>query len=436
LDAGQIRAAIDSVAGQLGQLGGGRVAALLAEAPTAGDQTYIPVYYPGTNDVETASPINLRPGTIFNGIDLTVAQVPTLRIRGQIIGPNGQPAQNTQVMLAPRRRIGIAMGNQFRGRGLNQTGTFEIRGVVPGSYDLIAIMNDRTSPASARLPLEVGGADIENVTLVLSPGVTITGRLLLESMPANTDVQRLRVALNPRTPMAGFLLGQRGGGQRGGSPPGVVNSDGTFTLQNVGPGDYRVVVQGLPRNAYIKIARFGAADALQDGVIVDGSTSGALDILVSGNTGTVEGAVRDERQNPAPNVQVVLVPDPARRHRADLYRTANTDATGRFRLDGIPPGDYKAFAWEDVETGAWQDPDFLNRYEEIGRVLRLPEKGQATAEIVVMPAGSRRKKDRNLQPPKVCAVSFPERSTSSSKTRRNDLRPLWPITPSFQYPRC
>jgi protocatechuate 3,4-dioxygenase beta subunit len=388
VDIGQIRAAIDSVAGQLGQLGGGRVAALLAEPQATGDQTYIPVYYPGTTDVETASAIDLRPGTIFNGIDLTVAQAPTLKVRGQIIGANGQPAQNAQVMLVPKRRIGIAMGNQFRGRGLNEAGTFEIRGVVPGSYDLIAMMNDRGNPTSARVSLDIGGADIENVTLVLTPGVTITGRLLLEGMPANTNPQRLRVTLNSLTPMAGgFLGGARGGGGQRGNPPGLVSADGAFTLQNVAPGDYRVIVQGLPRNAYIKMARFGAADALQQGLVVDGSRSGALDVLVSGNTGSIEGVVQDERQNPSANSQVVLVPDPTKRHRPDLYRSINTDASGKFRLDGIPPGDYKVFAWEDVETGAWQDPDFLNRYEEAGRVVRMAENGQATAELRVIPAG-------------------------------------------------
>ena len=36
-----------------------------------------------------------------------------------------------------------------------------------------------------------------------------------------------------------------------------------------------------------------------------------------------------------------------------------TDAMGRFHIEGLPPGDYKAFSWEDIETGAWQDPDFI-----------------------------------------------------------------------------
>src|SRR5437867_3049020 len=46
---------------------------------------YVPVYYPGTTDAQSAAPINLPPGIVFSGVDLTVAQVRTLRVQGQVI---------------------------------------------------------------------------------------------------------------------------------------------------------------------------------------------------------------------------------------------------------------------------------------------------------------------------------------------------------------
>src|SRR5262245_7453466 len=81
------------------------------------DQTtegYVPVYYPGTTDAQSAAPINLQPGAVFSGVDLTVAAVRTLRVQGQVInGITGQPAQNANVMLLPVRRV--AGGGTFRG---------------------------------------------------------------------------------------------------------------------------------------------------------------------------------------------------------------------------------------------------------------------------------------------------------------------------------
>jgi hypothetical protein len=98
--------------------------------------------------------------------------------------------------------------------------------------------------------------------------------------------------------------------------------------------------------------------------------------------------VQTEKQEPAVNVTVVFVPDTSRRSRPDMYRTASTDASGRFHVEGLPPGDYKVFSWEDVETGAWQDPDFIQRFEDRGKPVRIPENGTAGVELRVIPAQS------------------------------------------------
>lgn len=110
-----------------------------------------------------------------------------------------------------------------------------------------------------------------------------------------------------------------------------------------------------------------------------------LEILISSNTGTVDATVLTERQDPSINTTFVLVPDPEHRFRTDLYRTGSTDANGRLHIEGVPPGDYKAFAWEDVESGAWQDPEFIRQYEERGKPLRVSGNGQATIELRVIP---------------------------------------------------
>lgn len=35
------------------------------------------------------------------------------------------------------------------------------------------------------------------------------------------------------------------------------------------------------------------------------------------------------------------------------------------RCKAIAPGAYKLFAWEDVETGAYKDPEFLKAFEAL-----------------------------------------------------------------------
>jgi hypothetical protein len=357
---------------------GGLTATLPTPAGGAGTESeegYIPVYYPGTTDAQSAAPVTLQAGAVFSGVDLTVAAVRTLRIQGRVLSAaNGKPVRNANVMLVPRQRSGFGGGiGNFRNRNINEQGVFEIRGVVPGSYDLVANLNDRNNRMSARVPVDVGNSDVQNVTLVMSPPLSLPGRLIIDgaqTSPNNQDAQRMRVTLRPN-----------GGGQAA-SP---VQADGTFTLQVMGQDEYRLAVTGMPRNAYVKAARLGGTDVLNEGLRLDRPPNGQLDILVSPNAGTVDGTVSNDKQEPSINVSVVLVPDTAHRQRSDLYRTISTDALGHFHLEGVAPGDYKAFAWEDVETGAWQDPDFIRPYEERGKPIRVSENGQANIELRLIP---------------------------------------------------
>ncbi len=370
----------------VGNLGGGRGAA--PAASTDRDQAtegYIPVYYPGTTDAQSAAPINLLAGVVFSGVDLTVAVVRTLRVQGQVInGVSGQPAQNASITLLPVQRQaggggfrgGIRNPGNFRSR-INNQGAFDIRGVVPGSYELIAVVNGRDTRMSARLPLEIGNSDVQNVSLILSPGFTLTGRLTMEGQQAsagNQNLSRMRVMLRPDS-----------AAQIAGAPPASpVQNDGTFSLQQVGRDDYRLTVTGMPRNAYVKMARYGGIDVLNEGLRLDRQPTGPLEILVSANTGITDGVVQNEKLEPAANVTVVLVPEATRRTRLDLYRTTSTDAAGHFHIEGVPPGDYRAFAWEDVETGAWQDPDFIRQFEDRGRPVRVNESSTSNIELRVI----------------------------------------------------
>ncbi len=57
---------------------------------------------------------------------------------------------------------------------------------------------------------------------------------------------------------------------------------------------------------------------------------------------------------------MVLVPDPPHRGEKRLFKSITTDQNGHFVLQGIPPGDYKVFAWENIEHGAYTIPEFLH----------------------------------------------------------------------------
>jgi hypothetical protein len=338
------------------------------------DEARIPIYYPGTPDPQAAAPINLQSGTLFSGVDLTVAAVHTFSVRGQVISSaSGQPVANVNVVLEPRQRPG-SRGPIMRGRanGANR-GSFEIAGVLPGSYDLVAISNDRNNRMSARVPVDISGSDIQNVSVVLSPGFSVAGHVTIEG--ASQDVSRIRFTLRPSA--SGVQFG-------GAIPAAPVQADGTFTLQQVGQDIYRMNWNGVPRGFYVKTARLGAVDVLRDGLKLERQPTVPLEVVISSDTGTVDATVVTDKQEPSINTTFVLVPSPDLRFRNDLYRTGATDGMGRLHLDGVPPGDYKAFAWDEVENGAWQDPDFIQQFEDRGKPIRISANSAANLELRVI----------------------------------------------------
>src|SRR5262249_17098884 len=125
-------------------------------------------------------------------------------------------------------------------------------------------------------------------------------------------------------------------------PPAPFKADGSFTLENVAPGEYRTALTSLPGNAYIKQARFGQTNLLEMNASIKSESTEQLEIVVSPNGGQISGTVVDKNSKPVGNVQVLLIPD---RHRdwRELMKGRTTDQMGKFTIQGIPPGDYKIF---------------------------------------------------------------------------------------------
>lgn len=112
--------------------------------------------------------------------------------------------------------------------------------------------------------------------------------------------------------------------------------------------------------------------------------AGTLEITINGNGGQIEGSAADAKQKPASGAVVVLVPEGPRRERLMLFKTAMTDTMGHFSIKGIAPGEYKLFAWEQVEDGAYQDAEFLKPYENQGQAVTIREGSRENAQLKVI----------------------------------------------------
>ena len=108
---------------------------------------------------------------------------------------------------------------------------------------------------------------------------------------------------------------------------------------------------------------------------VTAAGAATLEVVIAPDAGEVQGTVSDKDRQPVAGATIVLVPD--QRSRADLFKSSTSDQNGHFELASVTPGGYKLFAWDDVEPGAWNDPDFLKDYEKQGEKTVLGPKSRS-----------------------------------------------------------
>jgi len=345
-------------------------------------KTYITTFYPNSPDPDAAVVVELSAAADVNGMDISTRQLQTYRIRGRVVdaATGGLTRGQVTFSITPRRPIS-SMSSAASVAAYKSDGSFELRDIAPGQY---WIRVQSSAPASAASPpskpeialvaVDVGGADVEDVVIVLQPETTISGRITVDPPAATPQTFRPTIRVIP--PSTGSVTIP--------SPAGTpVNADGVFTQENVFPAEYRVVVSGLPPTFYIKEERLGGLDVLGKPFTVAGSVSDVLNIVVSPNAGEVSGIVQDDRHQPVAAALVALIPDRLR-ERVDLFKPAMTDASGRFTIRGITPGDYKLFTWTDLDPGSYFEPSVLQSAEPVSKPVHILESSKETVNLTVI----------------------------------------------------
>ncbi len=366
-----------SIGGGFFAAGGGDPALFTAFENERQAEKYVPVYFPGTANEQEASPVDVRPGADFGGVNVVLTPVRERHVRGFVVdGTTGQPGRYSSIRIDDDGPLQRPNEPQVK-----ENGAFDLP-LLPGTYTLTGSSGNGSGSATIR----VGDTDIENLTIVTSPFFNLEGRLVVEGQANTADVEQLRLNLRrvpPPVPEKPY-------------PTSYSNprADGAFLLE-ASSGDFRVNVAPIlnvaplrgPQtplrtleNAYVKSIRLGNIDVLNQGLRLERPTTTPLEIVIGMNPAAVEGMVLSGSQRPASDATVVLAPEA--RHRFELYKTTTSDSTGRFHFDRVPPGSYKVFAWSElVESGSWFDAEFMRTYESQGVAIN-PAEGE-TPEIRV-----------------------------------------------------
>ena len=339
--------------------GGGR-------AHTASAETgYVTHYWPAALEAASASPLELGAGQVMSGMEMRLTRVPVSRIRGHVVGINSQGTERSGVVVFLDAGQGRSRPTQVNPRD----GSFEIRGARPGSYTLIAVQSRRGMQMTGKREVTLGEGLLEGVDVQLQPSFAITGKLAAEPA-ALAELRGVAIQLTPLSTWASAGSAQ-------------LKEDGTFaTAQVIGPDRYRVSVQGLPEGYWLKSARYGEREVYENELdLTAGSGNLPLQIEVAPGAGAVEGVVKNEKSEPGAGAVVTLSPDQLTRQRSEMFKQATTDQNGAFRFAGLSPGRYRLLAWQELEPGAYQDPEFLGKFEAEAQRVEVRLNGRETVEL-------------------------------------------------------
>jgi hypothetical protein len=342
-----------------------------------------PAFFPGVRQLSEAQSIELQAGQIYHATDMMLPTGAGLRIRGETInGATGQPIAADSLSIIRNSSDG---GEDVTRNPLldplapprTASSNFEFSALAAGNYVLTA----RAGNLQARVPLTVS-RDVDNLRVELRPAFPASGRIRIEGKPAaDFDITRLSLRLigtgisPPTTPGCDGTCNVYLVDVLRGTP----DADGSFTISNAAAGLYTPSLLNAPAGFYVKSVRIGESDAAVSGFRLEERMQ-PLEIVISNATGVLDANVFDAAGKPAAAATVVLIPDSAR-NRFDLYRTATADPSGRVRLEGIVPGTYKAFAWEDIQTNSWQNAEVLKAFDDRGTPVTIVENAAARIEF-------------------------------------------------------
>jgi len=343
-------------------------------APGKPEEGYVTTYFPNAIEATSASAIDVAPGAEVRGMDVRLRKTKTVRVRGKVLDAAGLPVGANTVLSMTRRDNEGAI--PFVGSmSMVMDGKFEMTDVAPGAYFVMVIQTGGGGPVISRYPLDVGEKDLDGVAINLTAGFEFTGTLKLDGAAAGT-AGKLR-SLHPiLVPNEGMPL-----------MPGLGQwkDDGTIQFKNVLPDRYHLELGALPDALYVKSIRIGNTDATDAPIDLMTGVPGPLEVVLAAGGGSIAGTVRNSKGDPAPGAMVTLVPKNPPAVRRDLAKTGFTDQNGAYQIRGVVPGEYRLIAWEEVEPGAAEDPQFRRPFERYAMDAKFDAGSSLTQALEMVP---------------------------------------------------
>jgi len=332
---------------------------------------YPKLYFPGVETLEQAQRIEVGAGREFSGVQMTLRKVRVYRIKGRVAGvaASATPAERGRRggngMVVSLRPDGVAsdMGGGMGPMGMmgggpvQADGTFELASVTPGAYKLTVTSFGQNRPSVlGSIKLSVGNNNVDGVVVSPGPVVSFSGKVIVEGDKSQVNLKSVRIQIQAEMNF---------------SPPVEVAEDGTFLLKDLSPEKYRIIVP-QQANAYVKAINVGGQDIRDTGLDLSNGGGGAIEVILSTKIAKVDGMVEKQKQDDAPGTIIIARSGP-NNELTVITLNARVEDTGKFSIANLPPGEYKLFAFEEVDIATASDPEFLKKFEDRAANVKIGE---------------------------------------------------------------
>lgn len=337
-----------------------------------GDHTgplrYVPTFYPGVVFLGEARRITVTPGAEPKKILIKLKIVRPSNVKGLLSTPDDRLLISGMVIMSPVEGEALA-SIPADDAELMPDGTFTFRNVPPGLYQIRARaeVDLRDVALFATYRIRVEGRDVSNIAMTLRPGASISGNVVYDAR--KTPKPLTSAGIRVRAPLDD-------GSNFGDALTGDVASDGSFRVRGLMAGTHHVTLEGLNQPWILKQIVWRGKDITDIPVQVEArEVIESVQITVTDVANEITGIVRDVRGRAVADALVIAIPAAPQfwNRTSRRFGLAVSDATGRYRLRGLPAGEYRVAASVEFDESDVYRRDLLVRLSAGGQPLSLGE---------------------------------------------------------------
>ena len=366
-------------------------------------RVYPPTFFPGAESADGAATIALNYGDRRDDINFELTPEPAHTVCGRVGAPS-RAAQGFQLRAVRRGSESLPM-NATALSQVDLSGSFCFHEMPPGSYVIesgprveysssgprqVLVRSSQGSsnvdagsvvaasagisfvsmstPSSAwfRGAVEIGSADVSNITVPMGIPSSIAGLVKFDAPKSVSKIpQEIRIEIDPADgdPRLGlYRLSARPSGEQW-----------RFSASGLRPGRYVLRVSGQ----VVRSIRTGNDDVTDSPLnIPTGASIEDLELVLASAPAEIHGTVRDSNGASIPDAVVVAFSaDSANWSDVGLtparIKMGRVATDGSYRLPGLPAGKYDVVAVRAAEGASWFRPTFLASAAAIATSVEL-----------------------------------------------------------------